>query len=96
MLKFVAEKSSEMEETARRAGALHQKISDLIETLPDGDANGFQILLALAWCAGNQIGLFPDEVRELIRDIAWDEINGVVKVMEEEGVAGTIRMHLTN
>ncbi len=80
---------------AKRADEIVQQLFDFLDTLPDKDHNGFTVLLALAWCTGHQVGTFPEEYRAQMRELACDEMNGVVDVLEEDGEAGTGRLILT-
>jgi hypothetical protein len=102
-VKFIEKRGCDMEHDsaakaaiAKRADEIVQQLFDFLDTLPDKNHNGFTVLLALAWCTGHQVGAFPDECRAQMRELACDEMNGVVNLLEEEGAAGTacaIRMN---
>jgi hypothetical protein len=80
----------------KRAGETVRKLFGFLSTLPEKDHNGFSVLQALAWCTGHQVGAFPDECRAQMRELACDEMNGVVDVLEEDGEAGAGLLILTN
>ncbi len=80
------------DQVARRGEEILDALSDFLHPFLEGDTEITSVLLALAWCLGYYVEAFPVESRQDMRDMVDEEIDGIVATLEEEGMAGTLRV----
>jgi hypothetical protein len=79
------------DDAAQRATEILQNLSTFLQSFADENTDVASVLLALSWCLGYHVGAFPDSLREEIREMVVEEIDGIIQTLEEEGMAGAAR-----